>query len=974
MNRAARVLVLWAGAALICGVACPARAQEDEPGIVRPEPPGLDDFETDANKDGVPDGWYNARDVKIVPEGGAVGSHFVRFESANPGHIARLSRAFGVNGKKYEAIVIGLWIRLDQFGYGERVGEEPGLIVDFLGDKLRQTSRGSLGPWTTKNMGAVPRWTRVAKRLPVPAGTKDAILSVGLIGASGVLDIDGITFDLVPVGGTETANIARNGNFELGDPEPTGWTVDKGARRVSPGFRSDSAFELSKSGSQGLTALARPVDGFVSLDVSVIVRAQNLRGGGGASATFYFVDPLGRVLPDFAQGVRAFMWSGSFDWRRDRAIVPVPAGAEHAVLQFDKLDGLGSVKIDDLSVTAAPEPGISNWVPYHVEDDTERWQPVEPLKEVAAGSALDFSFLRDAPAGKRGHVVVKGGRLTYLGGGRARFFGVQLLKPTAFQEPARADALADRLARLGVNLVRLGDLDAPLGPDRSLFDDTRDDTSALDPVALQRLDHLIAALKKRGIYTALELSGERRFRTEDGVPLPASLPPGGGPASIFDPKLAKLITQGDRELLAHVNKETESRLRQESSLAWVTLSGETTMFNLIDNPDAISGDYQKEYRELASKSTHGTGRRFWQGLESARWKELADTLRKDGLKAPVAGVSHWRREREFSETQAAEGLDLIDDRLYWANPALIAPRFRSMLLSPDGGLIAEASRKRRTDRPYVVGQWADVTQGTWCYPYEAAEEVLAAVIAAHEDWDALVRRGLFLYPEPWGAAAPGTAGGEDIFQIPEVANAAPQIFALWPHVASILLRGRDAPTDAGKIADRPKEKPRGSTSRNARRDPRPRMMGWDYGRGRLAIDTPYTQGLAGWCSDEGVKYEALAFEIENTYATVLASSAGPEPIAKAKRLLVTAVARVTPTGFRWVDEWRKEPADPGIPPLLAEPVVAKITWTHPGTLHAYVLDSSGARVGPAKTATADRGITLVLDGSTPALHYELTAE
>ncbi len=57
----------------------------------------------------------------------------------------------------------------------------------------------------------------------------------------------------------------------------------------------------------------------------------------------------------------------------------------------------------------------------------------------------------------------------------------------------------------------------PLGLNRSLFDDTRDDTKAFDPVALARLDHLIAALKKRGIYVAVELLSKRRFRADDGV-------------------------------------------------------------------------------------------------------------------------------------------------------------------------------------------------------------------------------------------------------------------------------------------------------------------------------------------------------------------------------------------------------------------------------------------------------------------------
>ena len=40
-----------------------------------------------------------------------------------------------------------------------------------------------------------------------------------------------------------------------------------------------------------------------------------------------------------------------------------------------------------------------------------------------------------------------------------------------------------------------------------------------DAEALAKLDHLIAALKKRGIHVALELQSNRRFRDDDGVDL-----------------------------------------------------------------------------------------------------------------------------------------------------------------------------------------------------------------------------------------------------------------------------------------------------------------------------------------------------------------------------------------------------------------------------------------------------------------------
>src|SRR5205823_3063570 len=172
----------------------------------------------------------------------------------------------------------------------------------------------------------------------------------------------------------------------------------------------------------------------------------------------------------------------------------------------------------------SPNPAAGSWTPYHIADDTDDWLPVTASPAIAAGSALDVSFLVPAPAGRGGFVTVTDGRLAFSQGGRARFLGVSLIPPAAFVEPERADALADRLARSGISLVRLGELDAPLGPDRSLIDDTRDDTQAFDPGALARLDHLVAALKARGISVALELQGARRFRAGDGVALPGLLP------------------------------------------------------------------------------------------------------------------------------------------------------------------------------------------------------------------------------------------------------------------------------------------------------------------------------------------------------------------------------------------------------------------------------------------------------------------
>ncbi len=122
----------------------------------------------------------------------------------------------------------------------------------------------------------------------------------------------------------------------------------------------------------------------------------------------------------------------------------------------------------------------------------------------------------------------------------------------------------------------------------------------------------------------------------------------------------------------------------------------------------------------------------------------------------------------------------------------------------DKGLAAFAALKRRPDRPYVVGQWCNQTSGAWSFPREAADQLLGVYTAVVGDWDALVRRGVFVYPSTWGDGPSGTVGGDDIFQVAEVINGSPHIYALWPHAASLFLRGHAVePTVTAENRTRP---------------------------------------------------------------------------------------------------------------------------------------------------------------------------
>ena len=218
------------------------------------------------------------------------------------------------------------------------------------------------------------------------------------------------------------------------------------------------------------------------------------------------------------------------------------------------------------------------------------------------------------------------------------------------------------------------------------------------------------------------------------------------------------------------------------------------------------------------------------------------------------------------------------------------------------------------------------------------------------DWDGIVRRGVFIFPQVWGAGPAGTVGGEDIFQIAEVINGSPHIYALWPHAASLFLRGRTERPSPTAAPPRPPARP---PARGAGVSP---PAGTLPAAG-LLFDTPFTQGAAGWIRGETASFPQLELATENPFAVLVATSISTEPIASTNRLLVSAIARVEPTGFRWVNGWKREVADPGRPPFLQEPVIATVTWRRKGKragLSCSTTRAIGSARSPSRACPAAR--------------------
>lgn len=187
--------------------------------------------------------------------------------------------------------------------------------------------------------------------------------------------------------------------------------------------------------------------------------------------------------------------------------------------------------------------------------------------------------------------------------------------------------------------------------------------------------------------------------------------------------------------------------------------------------------------------------------------------------------------------------------------------------------------------------------------------------------------------------------------MPEAVNAIPAVFSLLPHASSMMLR----PVDAGKL----------HAAKRASRGV------WDPKTGHLVVDTPFTQGVAGWSSRKPAQFEALTVEVDSNQGVLVVSSAGPQTIADVRRLVVTAVGRAEPTGLTYVDPFCREIADPGRVPMLVEPVRGKVSWKKKGSVKAYALDPTGVRLKEIKLETTHDGVRLELDGSSAVLSWEL---
>lgn len=691
------------------------------------------------------------------------------------------------------ALEISGWIKIQDVVKGSKDWEMARITVVFFDAKGTR-----LGDWPAPiaQVQGTRDWEYYSNQYSVPKGCAWATVEISLGNCTGKawfseLQCVVYDFDLKPLprGGTthpalKPASFSKSDNWLLDPGFETPGSGDWGQARIA-GNGHDSLHCIVVSNEapswnlaaqdvllNGKTPVAAVYGGWVRTE-KVVRGSQEWEA---ARLGIDFRDASGKQLGGWQDSVCKVV--GTTDWTYYEKKFTLPAGTAQVHVDAGLGNCVGKAWFDDLTLTFLDASGNKTGAELKSEQatNTSDWYPYQP--PASAGlAALDLSSLNEKPAGNRGFVKIIDGHFAFADGTRVKFWGTDIVGPNIFLPHEEADLVARRMAKLGINLVRLHFLDNDWG-DKSLFDPKADNTRAFLPESLDKMDYLIAALKKNGIYLYPDFSVGRKFREGDKVPGYQDLEMGAKGVIHFSRRVIDLNKEYAEALLTHVNPYTKLALKDDPVYVASEIVNESSIFSGFGEqsfPKPFQEELQRMFTEWAG--THsiklragGKITRFkfdWntQKLlpmenpenEAPSLKFLLETLLKSNreMKAFLKKVSPHAllagSNMGLPVLGAIRGdaeLDFMDTHAYWDHPQIWnvsggwsnvdkAPmNNNSQLLNPfQGSLLFSLSHAPVSDKPLIVTEWND------CVPNEYRLEgtVLMAAYGCLQDWDGLLQ-------------------------------------------------------------------------------------------------------------------------------------------------------------------------------------------------------------------------------------------
>ncbi len=179
-------------------------AEEDRQQLPDPANPHVvnGDFEVGATgdriaiEDYVP-GWYYGRQVRRMEQNSAdgpapQGKAYVRFTNETPGLNSHLLQGIAIDGRQVSTIRLSGQARTHDIRKGPDAESMPLIAISLYDELRRDLGTFWLGPFR----GSRP-WRSSSRLIRIPPGTREAILRVGLFGATGRADFDQIAIERI---------------------------------------------------------------------------------------------------------------------------------------------------------------------------------------------------------------------------------------------------------------------------------------------------------------------------------------------------------------------------------------------------------------------------------------------------------------------------------------------------------------------------------------------------------------------------------------------------------------------------------------------------------------------------------------------------------------------------------------------------------------------------------------------------------
>jgi protein-L-isoaspartate(D-aspartate) O-methyltransferase len=143
-----------------------------------------------------PLGWHYLRQATTHKGATAAaapeGTRWLRFANDDPGVASQALQGMALDGRKVSQINITCQVRAENIVAGPGEGQLPAVVVSFYDERRAVIETVSLGPWS-----GTFDWKEASEQFRVPLATREAIIRIGLAGATGRLEFDDVQLHAV---------------------------------------------------------------------------------------------------------------------------------------------------------------------------------------------------------------------------------------------------------------------------------------------------------------------------------------------------------------------------------------------------------------------------------------------------------------------------------------------------------------------------------------------------------------------------------------------------------------------------------------------------------------------------------------------------------------------------------------------------------------------------------------------------------